>query len=56
MERFLRDNWLLIAVVTAMVVGYLLLRTRGDEMASTAQFDTQITSGMPTFVEFYSNT
>ena len=56
MERFLRDNWMVIAVVTTMVVGYLLLRTRGDDLASTAQFDTQVASGMPTFVEFYSNT
>jgi hypothetical protein len=56
MERFLRDNWLVIVVVTVMVVGYLLLRTRGDRLASTAEFDTQVASGIPTFVEFYSNT
>jgi hypothetical protein len=56
MERFLRDNWLVIVVITAMVVGYLMLRTRGDKLASTTEFDTRVASGIPTFVEFYSNT
>ncbi|NLF02592.1 MAG: hypothetical protein GX601_16615 [Anaerolineales bacterium] len=56
MERFLRENWLIIAVIAVMVVGYLALRTRGDKLASTAEFDTRVTSGAPTYVVFYSNT
>ena len=56
MKRFWRENWLVIIVVAVMVGGYLFLHTPGDELASTAEFDAQVTSGMPTLVEFYSNT
>jgi hypothetical protein len=55
-KRFWEENWLVIVVITLMVGGYLFLRTPGDELASTAAFDTQVTSGTPTVVEFYSNT
>lgn len=56
MERFWRENWSVILVVAVMVGGYLFLRTPGDELASTAEFDAQVTGGTPTLVEFYSNT
>ncbi len=56
LQRFWRENWSVIAVIGALVAGYLFLRTPGDEMASTAEFDAQITAGVPTLVEFYSNT
>lgn len=56
MKRFLRENWLVILVVVVMVGGYVLLRTPGDDLASTAEFDAIVTDGTPTLVEFYSNT
>ena len=56
MRRFLRENALVMAVITVMVGGYLFLRTPGDELASTAEFEAQVTGGLPTLVEFYSNT
>ena len=56
MKRFLRENWLVIAMITLMMGGYLLLQTPGDELPSTAAFDAQVSSGTPTLVEFYSNT
>jgi UPF0716 family protein affecting phage T7 exclusion len=56
MQRFWGENWLVILVIAAMVGGYLFLRTPGDEVASTAEFDAQVTGGTPTVIEFYSNT
>lgn len=56
MKRFWRENWSTILVIVVMVMGYLFLRTPGDGLASTAEFDAQVTDGMPTLVEFYSNT
>jgi hypothetical protein len=56
MKRFWRENWSVILVIGVMVGGYLLLRTPGDELASTATFDALVASGTPTLVEFYSNT
>jgi UPF0716 family protein affecting phage T7 exclusion len=56
MQRFWGENWLVILVIAAMVGGYLFLRTPGDELASTAEFEAQVTAGTPTVVEFYSNT
>jgi hypothetical protein len=56
MQRFWRENWLVILVIAVMIGGYLFLRTPGDELASTAEFEAQVTAGTPTVVEFYSNT
>jgi hypothetical protein len=56
MKRFWRENWSVILLIAVMVGGYLFLRTPGDELASTAEFDAQVASGTPTLVEFYSNT
>jgi UPF0716 family protein affecting phage T7 exclusion len=56
MQRFWGENWLVILVIAAMVGGYLFLRTPGDEVASTAEFEAQVTGGTPTVIEFYSNT
>ena len=56
MKRFWNENWLVILVIVLMVGGYLYLRTPGDRLASTAEFDALVTSGTPTLIEFYSNT
>jgi len=56
MQRFWRENWLVILVIAMMIGGYLFLRTPGDELVSTADFDAQATGGTPTVVEFYTNT
>jgi hypothetical protein len=56
MKRFLKENWLVIFVIAGMVGGYLFLRTPGDAMASTEEFDALVTGGIPTVLEFYSNT
>ena len=56
MQIFWRENWLVILVIAMMIGGYLFLRTPGDAMPSTANFDAQVTGGAPTVVEFYTNT
>ena len=56
MKQFFKENGLVIVVIAAMVGGYLFLRTPGDKIPSTAEFDTLVTSGTPTLIEFYSNT
>jgi hypothetical protein len=56
MKRLLRENWLVILVIAVMAGGYVFLRTPGDDLASTADFDAMISDGTPTLVEFYSNT
>jgi hypothetical protein len=55
-RRFWRENWLVVLVIGAMVGGFVFLRTAGDALVSTAEFDARVTVGMPTLVEFYSNT
>ncbi len=56
MKRFWRENWLVVLIILVMVGGYVILRTPGDELVSTAAFDAQVRTGLPTVVEFYSNT
>ncbi|MBN1955893.1 MAG: hypothetical protein JW900_12710 [Anaerolineae bacterium] len=54
--QFLRDNWLFLLIVGGMVLVWLLLRTPGSQLESTASFDQQVGAGQPVVVEFYSNT
>ncbi len=56
LKRFWRENWSVILVIAVMLGGYLFLRTEGDELVSTAEFDAQVSGGVPTLIEFYSNT
>lgn len=56
MARFLFDNWLMILTIAVVAGGYLFLRTPGDNLASTAEFDAVVTAGTPTLLEFYTNT
>jgi hypothetical protein len=56
LKRFWRENRLVILVIAVMMIGYLFLRTPGDQLASTTEFDAQVSSGTPTLIEFYSNT
>lgn len=56
MVRILRDNWLVLLVVAALVVAFLALRTSASPVGSVAEVDAILTGGQPTLVEFYSNT
>jgi hypothetical protein len=56
MKHLLRENWLVILLIVVMVAGYVFLRTPGDDLGSTSEFDARVTDGTPTLLEFYSNT
>ncbi|NLE46717.1 MAG: hypothetical protein GX620_18550 [Chloroflexi bacterium] len=56
MRQFWNENRLVIGLITLMVGAFLLLRTPGDTLPSTADFDALVSAGTPTLVEFYSNT
>jgi len=56
MRRLLRENWLMILVLTAMMGGYVFVRTPGDDLTSIGAFDERVRSGTPTLIEFFSNT
>ena len=47
---------MVIGMIAVMIMGYIFLRTPGDDLASTAEFDAQVSAGTLTLVEFYSNT
>ena len=53
---FLRENALFLAVLLALVAGFVLLRTKGTQLASVDEFDSLVGTGQPVLVEFYSNT
>jgi hypothetical protein len=56
MANFFRENGLFLGFLAALVVGFLVLRTRGAKLGSVAEFDAMIGRGSPVVVEFYSNT
>ncbi|MBN1259777.1 MAG: thioredoxin family protein [Anaerolineae bacterium] len=54
-QVFWKENWSVIVVVAALAAAYLFLRTPGDAVASLSDLESQLQSGAPTVVEFYSN-
>lgn len=56
LRDFLRSNWLAVGVVSALIVGWFLLRTPATDLASVEEFDGRIRAGRPVVVEFFSNT
>ena len=52
---FARENWLLLAVIVLLVVGYAVLHERPSNFGSTSEFLASIAQGKPTVVSFYSN-
>jgi hypothetical protein len=56
MTNLLRENALFLGFLAVLVVGFMVLRTRGTNLASLEEFDALIASGQPVLVEFYSNT
>jgi hypothetical protein len=54
--KILRENWLLLLVIGALVLAFLFLRTPGSAVASVEEVDAILQNGRPTLVEFYSNT
>jgi hypothetical protein len=56
MINVLRENALFLGFLTVLVVGFLVLRTRGSRLGSLEEFDALIAGGQPVVVEFYSNT
>lgn len=55
MGDFLSENWLAVLVVGLFVAAFIFLRTPADELASASEFDTLVSAGKPTLVEFFSN-
>jgi thiol-disulfide isomerase/thioredoxin len=53
--QLIKEDGLTIAIVLALVIGYLVLRTPGDQFESLATLEAQLMTGRPTVVEFYSN-
>jgi thiol-disulfide isomerase/thioredoxin len=54
--KFLKEDGLTVAIVLALAIAYIVLRTPGDEFTSMDDLTSQLASGKPTVVEFYSNT
>jgi hypothetical protein len=54
--RIVRESWLVLLVVGALVVAFLALRTSASAVSSVAEVDAILTGGRPTLLEFYSNT
>jgi hypothetical protein len=53
---FVRENGLFLAVLLGLVAAFVLLRTRGTQLASVSELDGLLSKGQPVVVEFFSNT
>jgi hypothetical protein len=56
MMGLLRENALFLGFLAVLIVGFMVLRTRGAKLGSLDEFDALIAGGQPVVVEFYSNT
>lgn len=52
----LKEEWVTIGIVLALVVAYTVLRTPGDQLGTMEEIQARLTDGRPTVIEFYSNT
>ena len=53
---FARENGLFLAVLLGLVAAFVLLRTKGTQLASVNELDVLLSKGQPVVVEFFSNT
>ena len=56
MMAFVRENGLFLAVLLGLVAAFVLLRTKGTQLASVGELDALLAKGQPVVVEFFSNT
>jgi hypothetical protein len=53
---FVRENGLFVAVLLGIIAAFVLLRTKGTQLASVSELDALLAKGQPVVVEFFSNT
>ncbi len=53
---FVRENGFFFAVLLGLVAAFVLLRTKGTQLASVSELDALLSKGQPVVIEFYSNT
>ncbi|MCR4407128.1 MAG: hypothetical protein NUW24_09440 [Anaerolineae bacterium] len=56
LSGFIHENWLLIAFLSLVIMGFLTLRTPATPIASEQELREMLSSGQPVLLEFYSNT
>lgn len=56
LSDLIRENWLLVAFLGLVIVGFLTLRTPATPIESEQELQKMLSSGQPTLLEFYSNT
>lgn len=54
--KLLKEDGVTLAIVLALAIAYIVLRTPGDTFASVEEFESKLAAGRPTVIEFYSNT
>jgi hypothetical protein len=55
LAALLRENWLTLGIIAALLIAFVALRSSPTEIATVAAFDGDLTRGEPTVVFFYSN-
>jgi hypothetical protein len=53
--NWIRDNWLLLLVLTVLAGAFFLLRSQPSDVGSPDELNRMLTGGRPTVVTFYSN-
>ena len=53
--QFVRDNWLLLVLLLALVLAFVFLRSPATKVASAQELDVLLADGTPKVVEFYSD-
>ncbi len=55
LSRVIRQNWLGLTILFAMVAAFVLLRSPATRLVSGQELDALLTDGTPNVVEFYSD-
>ena len=55
MVSLLKDNWLLLVFLAALLAVFLLLRSTPSDIQSIEELNREVADGYPTVLAFYSN-
>jgi len=56
LQNFVKQDGLTVGIILLIVGAYIFLRTPNDGFDSMTELERQLQSGIPSIVEFYSNT
>lgn len=56
LQSILKENAFFVAFLLLLGIAFVVLRTKETDIGSVSELDAMLSRGVPTLIEFYSNT